>query len=96
MFEIHTGKSTAHLSGNYNTQGQSAVVHLKLNGSALPMADIEGLLPALGVMLPSGARLQGGTADADLAIDGAVEAGAFRLPPKAQNGLTAGKWIFSL
>jgi AsmA protein len=71
--EIHTGKSTAHLSGNYNTQGQSTVVHLKLNGSALPVADIEGLLPALGVVLPSGAGLQGGTADADLAIEGAVD-----------------------
>jgi AsmA protein len=71
--EIHTGKSTAHLSGNYNTQGQSPVVHLKLKGSALPMADIEGLLPALGVVLPSGAGLQGGTADADLAIEGAVD-----------------------
>jgi AsmA protein len=71
--EIHTGKSTVHLSGNYNTQGQSTVVHLKLNGSALPVSDIEGLLPALGVVLPSGAGLQGGTADADLAIEGAVE-----------------------
>jgi len=71
--EIHTGKSTVHLSGNYNTQGQSTVVHLKLNGSALPVADIEGLLPALGVILPSGAGLQGGTADANLAIEGAVE-----------------------
>lgn len=70
--EIHTGKSTLHLSGNYNTQGQSTVVQLKLNGSALPVADIEGLLPALGVILPSGAGLQGGTADADLAIEGAV------------------------
>ena len=71
--EIHTGKSTAHLSGNYNTQGQSTVVHMKLNGSALPVADIEGLLPALGVVLPSGAGLQGGTADADIAIEGAVD-----------------------
>jgi AsmA protein len=71
--EIHTGKSTSHLSGNYNTQGQSTVVHLKLNGSALPVADVEGLLPALGVVLPSGAGLQGGTADADLAIEGAVD-----------------------
>jgi AsmA protein len=71
--EIHTGKSTAYLSGNYNTQGQSTVVHLKLNGAALPVADIEGLLPALGVVLPSGAGLQGGTADAELAIEGAVE-----------------------
>jgi AsmA protein len=71
--EIHTGKSTPHLSGKYNTQGQSTVVHLKLNGSALPMADVEGLLPALGVVLPSGAGLEGGTADADLAIEGAVD-----------------------
>ena len=71
--EIHTGKSTPHLSGSYNTQGQSTVVHLKLNGSGLPMADVEGLLPALGVVLPSGAGLQGGTADADLAIEGAVD-----------------------
>ena len=71
--EIHTGKSTVYLSGNYNTQGQSIVVHLKLNGSALPVTDIEGLLPALGVVLPSGAGLQGGTADANLAIEGAVE-----------------------
>jgi AsmA protein len=30
-------------------------------------------VPALGVVLPSGARLQGGTADADLAIEGAVD-----------------------
>ena len=71
--DIHTGKSTAHLSGNYNTQGQSTVVHLKLDGSALPIADIEGLLPALGVVLPAGAGLQGGTADAALAIEGAVD-----------------------
>jgi AsmA protein len=46
---------------------------LKLNGSALPTADIQGLLPALGVVLPSGAGLQGGTADTDLAIEGAVD-----------------------
>jgi AsmA protein len=71
--EIHTGKSTTHLSGNYNTQGPSTVVHLKLKGSAIPVADIEGLLPALGVVLPSGVGLQGGTADADLAIEGAVD-----------------------
>lgn len=71
--EIHTGKSTVHLSGTYNTQGQSTVVHLKLDGAAVQVADIEGLLPALGVMLPSGSDLQGGTADANLAIEGAVD-----------------------
>lgn len=71
--EIHTGKSTAYLSGNYSTQGASTVVHLRLKGTALPTADIEGLLPALGVVLPSGAGLQGGTTDADLEIEGALD-----------------------
>jgi AsmA protein len=71
--EIHTGKSTVHLSGNYNMQGPSTVVHLKLSGSSLPMGDIQGLLPAIGVVLPPGAGLQGGTADTNLAIEGALE-----------------------
>ena len=71
--EIHTGKSTAHLSGSYNTHGQSTVVHLKLNGSSLPVGDIQGVLPALGVVLPPGAGLQGGTADTSLTIEGTVD-----------------------
>jgi len=71
--EIHTGKSTAHLSGNYNTQGPSTIVHLKLSGSSLPMADIQGVLPALGVVLPPCAGLQGGTADTNMAIEGSVD-----------------------
>lgn len=71
--EIHTGKGTAHLSGNYNTQGPSTVVHLRLSGSSMPMGDIQGLLPALGVVLPPGAGLQGGTADTNLAIEGALD-----------------------
>jgi AsmA protein len=71
--EIHTGKSTVHLSGNYNMQGPSPVVHLKLSGSSLPMGDIQGLLPAIGVVLPPGAGLQGGTADTNLAIEGALD-----------------------
>ena len=71
--EIHTGKSTAHLAGTYNTQGPSTVVHLKLNGSSVPMSDIQGLLPALGVVLPPGAGLQGGTVDSNLAVEGTVD-----------------------
>lgn len=71
--EIHIGQSAAHLSGTYDLQGQSTVVHLKLTGAALPLADVEELLPALGVALPTGASLEGGTIDTDLAIEGPVE-----------------------
>ena len=70
---ILTGKSTAKLTGTYDTHGESPVVHMKLNGSHLPVDDIEGLLPALGVVLPSGAALRGGTVDANLSLDGPID-----------------------
>ena len=70
---ILTGKSNAKLTGTYDTHGESPVVHMKLNGSHLPVDDIEGLLPAFGVVLPSGAALRGGTADANLSLDGPID-----------------------
>ena len=69
---IRFGGSTARLAGTYDTHGESTIVHIKLTGSQLPVRDIEGILPAFGVMLPSGSSLQGGTADANLAFDGPV------------------------
>ena len=45
---------------------------MKMQGSNLPIQDIEGLLPAFGVVLPAGSSLQGGTATADLSISGPV------------------------
>lgn len=69
--DIHVGSSTAHLSGTYETHSDTTV-HLKLEGSNLPIQDIEGLLPAFGVTLPAGSSLQGGTASANLSINGPV------------------------
>ena len=70
---VQTGNSTVKLSGDYDLRGPTAVVHMKLNGSQLPVKDIEGLLPAVGVALPSGASLQGGTITTNLSLDGAVD-----------------------
>jgi AsmA protein len=71
--DIHLGKSVAKLTGNYDTRGESPVVHLKLRADGLPVDDIESALPAVGVSLPSGSTLQGGTATASLSIDGPVD-----------------------
>jgi len=71
--DIQTGGSTVRLSGDYDLRGPTAAVHMKLNGSQLPVQDVEGLLPAVGVSLPSGASLQGGTITTNLALDGAVD-----------------------
>jgi AsmA protein len=71
--DIHVGNTVVKLVGNYLTQGENTILHMKLNGSNMPMQDVEGLLPAFGVLLPAGSRLQGGTVSANLSIDGPLE-----------------------
>ncbi len=71
--QVHTGNSVTRISGNYDARGADTVVHMKLNGQNLPISDVAGLLPALGVALPAGSSLQGGTVTADLSLDGAVD-----------------------
>lgn len=71
--DIVTGHTTAHLAGTYLAQGASTVVHMRMTGQNMPIGDLEGLLPAMGVVLPPGASLQGGVANANLAIDGPID-----------------------
>ena len=52
---------------------EHVIVHLKFNGQKIPAQDVEGLLQALGVSLPSGSSLRGGILNANLAVDGPLE-----------------------
>jgi len=70
---VHIGKATADLSGNFNNSGPVATVQMKLNGQNMPASDLESVLPALGLTLPSGASLKQGTLNANLAINGPVD-----------------------
>lgn len=71
--EVHTGNSVTRMSGNYDAHGADTIVHMKLDGRDLPIQDISGLLPALGVTLPGGSSLQGGSVTAALNLDGPVD-----------------------
>lgn len=71
--DILTGNTAMKLSGNYQTQGDSTVVHMKLNGNNVPLQQVQGMLPAFGVNLPAGSSLQGGTITANLSIDGPLD-----------------------
>jgi AsmA protein len=70
---ILTGKTAAKLTGNFEGRGDVMIVHMKLNGNNMPISDLQGLLPAFGVVLPPGAALSGGTASANLSLDGPVD-----------------------
>ena len=71
--EIKIGSAPANLTGTYAEQGESTVVHMNLNGPKMPVTELAALLPALGVVLPNGSSLEGGTASVKLAMDGAIE-----------------------
>ena len=59
--EVAAGKAVAHLTGSYQASGDATVLNLKLNAPALPVEEVKALLPALGVTLPAGSGLSGGT-----------------------------------
>jgi AsmA protein len=67
---LHTGNSLASAGGTLNSRGEATIAHLKVQGENMAVNDIEGLLPAFGVIMPSGASLQGGTANMNLTAEG--------------------------
>ena len=68
--DVMIGKALAKLSGTYDMRGETTSIHTKLNGQAMPVDDLEAALPALGVVLPSGSRLKGGTLSVELDSSG--------------------------
>ncbi len=83
--DVAIGKALAHVTGTYQTQGESEVVNLKVNAPSLPVDELEALLPALGIILPSGSRLTGGTVSADLAVTGPVDKAVVAGPVRLSN-----------
>jgi len=70
--DVSVGKAVAKLSGTYDLQGDAADLNMKLDANNMPVDDLEAMLPALGVTLPSGSSLQGGTLSSNLTITGPV------------------------
>jgi AsmA protein len=71
--DVTAGKAVARLSGTYKIEPAATVLNMKLNADNMPVDDLEPLLPALGVTLPSGSSLKGGTLTADLGLTGPVD-----------------------
>jgi AsmA protein len=88
--DVSIGKASAKLSGTYDLHGPTAVLNMKLHADNMPVEDLETLLPALGVELPKGSSLQGGTLTADLNINGAVNQMVINGPVKLADTKLAG------
>jgi len=70
---LHTGNSLTNASGTLNAKGEDTLANLKIIGKNMAVNDVEGLLPAFGVVLPSGASLQGGNINMDLNATGPLD-----------------------
>jgi len=71
--DIHIGKAVARLTGTYAITEDSATLNMKLTGDRMPVPELAAMLPAVGVKLPAGSSLQGGTAHASLSTEGPAD-----------------------
>ena len=70
---IKIGSAAARLNGTYQSEGEATVVNMKIVGDNMPAKDLESFLPALGINLPKGASLQGGSLNANLNVAGPTD-----------------------
>ena len=88
--DVSTGKAVAHLTGRYQMEGEATLLNMKLDAPGMPVDDVESVLPALGVTLPSGTSLKGGTLSANLAISGPSDKLVITGPVKMENTTLTG------
>jgi AsmA protein len=88
--DVSVGKAVAKLGGTYDLHSESAVVNLKLNADNMPVDDLQTMLPPLGIVLPSGSSLKGGTLSANLSVTGPVDKLVINGPVKLVNTKLAG------
>ncbi len=82
---IHTGGVIVHVNGTYVMKSPQTTLALHLAAPNLPIDQVEALLPAFGLRLPSGSRLQGGTFTANLSINGPATAPIISGPVQVDN-----------
>jgi AsmA protein len=88
--DIHIGSALARLNGAYNVASQPAKLDLRLNGQAMPVSDLEGFLPAVGVVVPPGSKLQGGALTMNLTVSGPADKLVISGPINLSNAKLAG------
>jgi AsmA protein len=87
---ITIGKAVVNIAGTYQTSGATTTLNLTTNTKAASIDELVEFLPSVGVHLPSGSRLQGGTLTTNLNVTGAVGAPIISGPVRIDNTNLAG------
>jgi AsmA protein len=98
--DIAMGKALAKLTGTYEARGETTSIRTKLVGQGMPVDELEAMLPAVGVTLPSGSRLKGGTLSLDLdsvgSLDKLVTTGSVKLSNSELSGFNLGSKLSAI
>ena len=87
---VHTGSVAIHLNGTFQFTPQEVDLNLHLAAPNLPIDQLERLLPVVGIRLPTGSSLQGGTLTASIAITGPATTATLTGPVEVDNTKLAG------
>lgn len=84
------GKALFNIAGTYKTQGAKTNLNVTAATQGAPINDLEAFLPSLGIQMPSGSKLQGGTLTTNLAVTGTSDAPVISGPVRLDNTQLAG------
>ena len=84
------GRATINGSGTYQSSGPTTAINLKINGDGVPIDELVAFLPAVGVRLPQGSQLKGGTLTTTLTVSGSSANPVISGPVRLNNTQLAG------
>jgi AsmA protein len=84
------GKALFNIAGTYQTHGAKTSLNATAATQGAPINDLEAFLPSLGIQMPSGSKLQGGTLTTTLAVTGTTDAPVITGPVRLDNTQLAG------
>jgi AsmA protein len=88
--DIHIGQALATLAGAYSEQHAETTWRLNLSGPNMPVPELAAILPAIGIVLPAGSSLKGGTMSVKLAMEGPAARLVMSGPVTLENTTLAG------
>ena len=97
---LQTGSVAIHINGDYQLAANVPAFDLKLLAQSVPIDGLQELMPAVGVRLPNGATLRGGTLSANFDIKGSekdnVIAGSYEIKNTQLVGYNLGSKIVGI
>jgi AsmA protein len=97
---LQTGDVAIHIKGTYQLAANVPVFDLKLMAQSVPIDGLQALVPAVGVKLPDGATLKGGTLSANFNLKGSAKdnviAGSYEIKNTELVGYNLGSKIVGI